>query len=342
MDVGHILQFMEKIGCRQVSVGSRAVRAVCPFEYRHSHGIDKHPSFAIMSSEGESTFKCYSPNCFKGGRLERLVALLDKSGRFNSRVLKDMNAFILRHDRVSIAELMRRAETSSQDRKKTVEVAGIPVSSISPVANTPAAQGYIDLPVLDESHLTEFFDDLSDRARRFLHRRGMSDKTIAEWGLRWHRRASRVAIPVRDSKKRLVGISGRTIIPDRHPKYLHSKGFRRDYYLFGEDKITQSGPAYLVEGQFDVTALWQYGYRNVVAVLGSYLTKFQEEKIARFFSDVVIVMDGDEAGLEAADRISRALRLRLKTVQVAELPDGKDPGSLTRDEAIVALGPPTR
>jgi DNA primase len=340
MDVSHILTLLNRIGCRKISVGSRVVRAACPFEHRHSGGIDKHPSFAVGISDGESLWNCYA--CHVAGPLERLVGLLDKDKRFDYKTLKELNDFIIAHDRMSLAELERQLKEEVEFGKpKTREIAGIKVSAASPaIANKLASNETLELPTLPEEHLTGYFGEPDEEALEYLHGRGLDDVTIRTWELRWHRLQKRIAIPIRDRKGRLVGISGRAIGKNRIPKYLHSKGFRRDYYLYGEDKLEPSGQGYIVEGQFDVIGLWQYGYRNVVAVLGSHLTKFQAEKVVQFFKEVVIVTDGDDPGREAAARFASTLRTRLSSVRVVDVPDDKDPGSLTEDEASELLGPP--
>lgn len=340
MDSEHIVTFLNRIGCRKIRAAGRVVRASCPFEFRHGGGEDKSPSFAVTISDGESSFNCKA--CNIGGPLERLLHLLDRDKRLNFKTLKEMTGFVLAHDQISLAELKRRQELLERrefGESKVKEIAGVEISAASPVLSSVPTVS-LDLPTLPNEHLTQYFSEPDEEALAYLHGRGLSNETIRTWELRWHRFQKRIAIPVRDRKGRLVGISGRAVGRDRIPKYLHSKGFRRDFYLFGEDKVESSGTGYLVEGQFDVIGLWQYGYRNVVAVLGSHLTKFQMEKIVQFFSEVVIVTDGDPPGREAAARFAGSLSSRLRGIRVVDVPDGKDPGSITEDEAIDLLGPP--
>lgn len=336
MDVEHIFTLLNRIGCRKISVGGQMVRATCPFEYKHGGGSDKSPSFAVRIADGDSSFNCKA--CDIGGSLESLVVRLDRDRRLPLKTLKGLNEFILTHDRVSLAELKRRAAGLEYGKSKVREIAGIRVSTALVPQSSKSV--LLETPTLPEDYLTSYFRDPEGEALEYLYGRGLDDSTIQAWELRWHRFQRRIAIPIRDRKGRLVGISGRAVGANRIPKYLHSKGFRRDHYLFGENKVEPSGTAYLVEGQFDVIGLWHYGYRNVVAVLGSHLTKFQAEKVVQFFSEVVIVTDGDNAGREAGARFAGALRPRLRSVRVVDTPDGKDPGSLTEDEASELLGPP--
>lgn len=181
---------------------------------------------------------------------------------------------------------------------------------------------------------------LSEEATTYLAGRGLSSETMAAWEL--GHRGSRIAIPIRDYKQRLVGISGRLFgSHGSGPKYLHSLGFRRDFFLYGESKIVEGRTGYVVEGFFDVIGLWQSGYTNGVAIMGSYPSKHQIEKFVRFFSDVVVLGDGDKAGREMALKVLEALRPRMPA-RIVEIPQGKDPADLSTDQKIELLGEPDR
>jgi len=196
---------------------------------------------------------------------------------------------------------------------------------------------------MSESYLDDYFLDPSgdpsgDGLEYLTKRRGYTLNTIRVWELKWHPRQRRIAIPTRDRNKRLVGISGRAIDPGGYPKYLHSTGFPREFYLFGEH-MAIPGTGILVEGQFDVIGLWQDGFPNGLGAFGSDLTLRQLEKIVDMFSDVVILSDGDDPGRKAAERWERQLRERLP-VRVPDMPKGKDPDDLSMEEKIAILGEP--
>jgi DNA primase len=193
---------------------------------------------------------------------------------------------------------------------------------------------------IPEEHLKPFV--LSRKALAYLKDRGLCEKSIREWELGWHERAQRIVIPIRDTENRLVGISGRAFHSYMKPKFLHSAGFHRDLYLFGEHRIGKNKGAtgYLVEGFFDVFLLWQWGYRYPVAMLGSYLSAFQVEKLVNFFDEVVIVPDGDAAGYEAAYRAYGQLHHRIR-VRIASVPEGLDPDQLDPTQREKLLGVPS-
>ena len=131
------------------------------------------------------------------------------------------------------------------------------------------------------------------------------------WELGWHAIQKRISIPMRDCDGNLVGISGRAWPLHREPKYLHPKGFRRDLFLYGEHRIVKGKPAKLVEGQFDVENLVNFGYENVLGVLGSYVSKFHIKKLKEWFPSVAIIPDGDKAGRDGARVSAQMIEKRL-------------------------------
>ena len=106
-----------------------------------------------------------------------------------------------------------------------------------------------------------------------------------------------------------------------------------------------SGAAVVVEGYTDVIALHEVGVRNVVATLGTALTRDHVKLLGRFAKRVVYLFDGDEAGLRAADRaaafIDKALtpeagRDRIE-LEVAMLPAGTDPADFAAAKGADAV-----
>jgi DNA primase len=116
---------------------------------------------------------------------------------------------------------------------------------------------------------------------------------------------------------------------------MHSNGFDREMFLFGEDWFEVSddsrGTVFLVEGGFDVVFLSQCGLKNVAGINGSHINKTQVDKILKWFDSVVILMDGDQAGIDAAQRIESMLSRRIHTI-THMIPDGRDPNQMEVEE----------
>ena len=111
--------------------------------------------------------------------------------------------------------------------------------------------------------------------------------------------------------------------------------------------MRRSGTAVIVEGYMDVIAAHQYGFRNVVASMGTALTDRQAALLQRFAERVVLAMDADEAGSAANLRAIQVVAARRSgpraapaqprtqplDIRVLALPQGKDPDELIRSDA---------
>lgn len=154
---------------------------------------------------------------------------------------------------------------------------------------------------------------------------------------------ARVLIPIRDRLGRTVGFGGRTLAtgPDAGPKYVNTPEtplFHKGRLIFGLDlaspEVRRTGRLLIVEGYTDVMAAHQAGWACATAVLGTATTQDHAALIRRTGArTVVLVFDGDAAGLKASERaLAGLLRLPVE-LKVAILPDGKDPGDMLVDEA---------
>ena len=106
----------------------------------------------------------------------------------------------------------------------------------------------------------------------------------------------------------LLGFSGRAV-GDELPKYLNSpenQVFDKKSLLYGlyqhREQVRQKKQALVVEGNFDLLQMVQSGFLNVVATLGTALTEHHLKQLAKIAEEVVLIFDGDSAGLLAAKR----------------------------------------
>ncbi|MBB72009.1 MAG: DNA primase [Legionellales bacterium] len=156
----------------------------------------------------------------------------------------------------------------------------------------------------------------------------------------------RVMFPIRDRRGRYVGFGGR-VLGDGTPKYLNSPEtpiFHKGSELYGLYEANQQRQHFsemvIVEGYMDLLTLAQYGFRNVVATLGTSTTKQHLERLYRHVDRVVFCFDGDNAGRQAA---WRALQVCLPLMQDGRqanfifLPDGEDPDTLLRQQGADAF-----
>lgn len=148
---------------------------------------------------------------------------------------------------------------------------------------------------------------------------------------------NRVMFPIIDLRGNVIAFGGR-IMGDQKPKYLNTSDtpvFSKSTQLFALNmaKNLNTRQLILAEGYMDVIALYQAGFENAVATLGTALTAQQADLIRRYADEVVICYDSDEAGRKASDRAIVLLRNAGVKVRVVTVPNAKDP-----DEFMKAHG----
>ena len=150
---------------------------------------------------------------------------------------------------------------------------------------------------------------------------------------------NRLIFAIRDELGRPIAFGARKIDPEDEPKYLNSPEsdvFHKGGTMYGLDlaakSIAKSRTAIICEGYTDVIALHAAGFENVVATLGTALTRHHADRLGRFCDTVVLLFDGDLAGQRAADRAVEVFFASTVDVKLCTLPDGLDPDELLRRE----------
>jgi len=154
---------------------------------------------------------------------------------------------------------------------------------------------------------------------------------------------SRIIFPIKNISRQVAGFGGR-VLDQGEPKYLNSSDspyFTKGKLLYGFEAsrmaIAREKTAILVEGYLDLLALAQVGIVNVVATCGTAFTPDQAKLIRRGAQNVLLVFDGDKAGLKAAVRSADvALRNGLEP-KIVSLPDGKDPADVVIGDGVDAM-----
>ena len=141
----------------------------------------------------------------------------------------------------------------------------------------------------------------------------------------------RLIFPIENITGEIVAFGGR-ILEKGEPKYLNSPEspiYIKGKNLYGlnkaKEEIRKKGFALIVEGYFDLISLWNTGIGNVVATLGTALTREHLELLRRYTPEVVALFDPDEAGKKALDRsLELFLSMRMRA-RALILPEGCDP-----------------
>ncbi|MEO0586648.1 MAG: toprim domain-containing protein, partial [Planctomycetota bacterium] len=149
----------------------------------------------------------------------------------------------------------------------------------------------------------------------------------------------RLIFPICDSLGRPIAFGGRRLDEEDNPKYLNSPEtalFHKSATLYGlhlaKKAIIDTRTAVLVEGYTDVIAAHQHGASNVVAALGTALTAQHVRELRRYCDRAILVMDGDDAGVKAADRALELFIAEGLDVAIAIIPDGQDPDELLKSD----------
>lgn len=150
---------------------------------------------------------------------------------------------------------------------------------------------------------------------------------------------SRLMFPIRDQRGRVIAFSGR-IIGDGKPKYLNSPDtplFDKGRTIYNFDRASPAARdakrIIVVEGQMDVIALDQAGFKEAVAPLGTALTEHQLAMLWRVDEAPILCFDGDAAGQKAAMRaVERAMPAIQpeRSLAFVHLPPGQDPDDIIR------------
>lgn len=148
-------------------------------------------------------------------------------------------------------------------------------------------------------------------------------------GTRYYDRfRDRIVLPIEDAHGRVIGFGARALQGDADAKYLNGPEtavFKKSRVLFGlrqaRDVIRSTGRALLVEGYFDVLALHQAGFTSAVAACGTSFSREQVELLVESgCRELILLFDGDEAGVAATARAARVLLQANLATTVARLP----------------------
>ena len=154
---------------------------------------------------------------------------------------------------------------------------------------------------------------------------------------------SRITIPITNHLGQYIGFGGRLFLIDPSdkdknlPKYINpseNELYSKSNVLYGLSQaihaIEVKKSAILVEGYFDVISLHKNGDDNTVGTCGTALTSDQAKLLKRYTSNVLIIRDGDKAGMAAAVKDLPILLKQGFKVEIGVLPDGEDPDSFVQ------------
>lgn len=181
--------------------------------------------------------------------------------------------------------------------------------------------------------------------------RGVQPKELIDVGLSLEGRSGgaydrfrqRLMFPIWDSEGRIIAFGGRAM-GDFQPKYLNTSEsalFVKSRTLYAlhlaRKAIAEADSCVIVEGYVDVLACHQWGFRNVVATMGTAVSTGHLNVLSRLTRKVAIAFDSDSAGMNATLRSIPLFEEAGFTVRVISLPKGEDPDEFLRERGADAF-----
>ncbi len=343
----------------QLQKAGRTFKANCPF---HN---ERTPSF-VVSPERQS-WHCFGA-CGSGG---------------------DMISFVMRKDGLEFPEALRllaeragvrlreRQVSEAQDRQRerlfaaNQEAASYYLRLLTGDSGK-SARRYLEQRGVDADTAKAFLLGYSppgwEALRDHLRERGFTEKEMLAAGLVMEgerglhdRFRGRLMFAIRDGEERVIGFGARAL-DGSLPKYINTSQtsvFDKGGTLYALDlaqpAIRREGRAVIVEGYMDAIAAHQHSFDNVVASMGTALTERQVRLLKKLADAIVLALDADAAGNEAAVRGHDVVREALSRgegvvpvvswrglvqyqetagvdLRVAVLPEGRDPDEVIRSD----------
>ena len=313
-------------------------QALCPF---HN---EKTPSFVI--SPDKQIWHCFG--CGRGGDVFAFV--MEKEG------LGFMETLRLLAPKAGVVLKYENPESYSQ-RNRLLDILELAGKYYAHLLHEPIgkeAREYLTRRGLSEEVIKDwqlgYSQDAWDGLYKFLKARPLTgqkytDEEIFSAGLvvkkeggrgYYDRFRDRIMFPIWDVNNNLIAFTAR-VNPakektEKMGKYINitqTKVYDKSRVLYALNKaknaIRQDELAIVVEGQMDVIACHNHGFKNVVASSGTALTTEQVALLKRFTTNVALLFDMDKAGQMAADRGIKEVLAQEMNLKIVTLGDGKDP-----------------
>lgn len=171
---------------------------------------------------------------------------------------------------------------------------------------------------------------VSERAKEYFNYRKINQSSWNKFALGYSEKQDMVTVPVHSPDGMPIGFVGRSI---EGKEFKNTPGLPKSKTLFNLNRVKTSSRVYVVESSFDAIRLDQVGF-SAVATLGATLSNAQIDLLQKYFNDIIVIADNDEAGGNMKDRIMEKLGSRVSVIQLDK--KYKDIGDMD-DDAIKNL-----
>jgi DNA primase len=356
-----IVEFIQAAGV-QLRKAGRNYTGFCPF-----HSNTRTPAFTVFPDT--QSYHCFG--CKASGTVFDFV--MQREGLEFHAALEQL----ARRAGITLQERTEQDVQQDQLRTRLLEINAAAAAFFHHVLvksqRGEAARAYVQRRAIAAETVESFqlgysVDDWSALLSYLTDRKGFEPEEVEAAGLAirrenggyYDRFRGRLMFPIRNAKGEVVAFGGRAL-GDAQPKYMNSPQtplFDKGKVLYGfdlaRDAIRTAETIVIVEGYVDVIMAHQYGFKNVVAPLGTALTGDHIELIKRLTRRVCLALDADPAGVRAALKGAQALqenpdgelvavtgpqgviglqRGQSVEIRVIALPEGKDPDEVIQSDS---------
>ncbi|MDD3341293.1 MAG: DNA primase [Bacilli bacterium] len=301
---------------------------VCPFH------DDNHPSMSV--SKEKQIYKCFS--CGATGNVFTFVSEYEN--------ISFIEAVQMLADKAGIPIQGNYQKTKPKEDPVLYEIYELSSKFYQNNVNTKEgreAREYLKQRQIDEQVIKEFGIGLSLKDNKMLSKllvsKGYSDKNLEKCALLVKRDYqysdlyyNRVMFPLWNLSGQVVGFSGRIYNSEDPSKYINSREteiFKKGELLYNYHRAKiearKKGTIIVMEGFMDVIRAYTIGITNVVATMGTAVTKGQAQLLKKMARDIILCFDGDEAGAKATFACADILLEMGVTPKIVRLENNMDP-----------------
>jgi len=320
--------------------------ACCPFHH------EKTPSFAV--NEAEQFYHCFG--CQESGDVIKFVQEIESTDFMGAvRILADRAKMQVPESNFDTEESIRKKKKRDNMAKILLDSARFYLNNLySGDERADAHLEYIAKRGLSPTTVKKFglgasldFNSLPE----YLAGKGYFKEDLIDSGVlavseknnrMYDSLGGRLIFPIINAFDEVIGFGGRVMEKTKFAKYKNTKEtllFDKSKTLYNVNllkKLKREQPiqeVIIVEGYMDTISLYQAGFKNVVASMGTSLTKEQARLIKRYTDNVLISYDGDFAGQKADLRGLEILDEAGLHLRVVPMPDGLDPDDVAKQGA---------
>ena len=308
---------------------------VCPFH------DDKHPSMSV--SKEKQIYTCFS--CGATGNVFQF--LMD----YNSISFTEAVKMVANRAGIDVNLNITEKKDNNKELYDAYEIASKLYQNNINTSEGKEAKEYLKKRLIDDKIIKEFEIGLSlnkrDLLLNLLKKKNFNNQTLVDSGLimssdsgMYDTYINRIMFPLYDTFGRIVGFSGRIYNGESLSKYVNTKEtkiFKKGELLYNyhraKNEVRHNNSIIIMEGFMDVIRAFTIGVKNVVASMGTAITKEQAILLKRLSPNIILCFDGDKAGLKATNACILELEKLGVTPKIVRLEDNLDP-----DEYIQKYG----